>query len=320
MKIVVLDGYVLNPGDLSWAEIERFGELRVYDRTAVAEVCARIRDADVVYTNKTPLTGADMERAERLKLIVMLSTGYDVVDVAAAARRGIPVCNVPVYGTDAVAQMALALLLEICMQAGRHNAAVHAGRWIGSVDYSFRDTPLIELAGKTMGIVGCGAIGRRTAELAAAFGMRVLGYNPRPKADFPGELVPLDALLAASDVVSLHCPANEASVGMIDRDSIAKMKDGAILINTARGKLIVEADLAEALSSGKLYAAGLDVVYAEPMRADNPLLGIANCIITPHIGWAPLEARARLMAVAAENLAAFIAGKPINCVNMEWGI
>lgn len=319
MKIVVLDGYTLNPGDLSWDGLRALGELTVYDRTPHerAEILRRIGDAEAVYTNKTPLDGEIFARCPNLRFVGVLATGYNVVDVAAARAHGVTVCNVPAYGTDAVAQFAIAMLLEICHGVARHSQAVHDGRWASSADFCFWDTPQIELAGKTMGIIGFGRIGRATARIAAALGMRVLAYNDGRETEEGrklGEYVALDELLAQSDVVALHCPLTEKTRGIICCETIAKMKDGVILLNNGRGPLIVEEDLAAALTSGKVYAAGLDVVSVEPIREDNPLLKAPNCWITPHISWATKEARERLMRIAVGNLEAFLAGKTVNVV------
>lgn len=320
MKIVVLDGYTENPGDLSWSALGKLGELTVYDRTPVGdreEIIRRIGRAEVVYTNKTPLTGEIMEACPNLKFISVLATGYNVVDVAYAKGKGIVVSNIPAYGTDAVAQFAIGLLLEICHRIGHHDQAVKEGRWERNADWCFWDYPLIELAGKTMGIIGFGRIGQKTGTIAKAFGMEVLAYGSTPTdagraiADY----VPLEELLARSDVISLHCPLFPTTEGIINKDTIAKMKDGVILLNNSRGPLVVEQDLADALNSGKVLAAGLDVVSTEPIRGDNPLLKAKNCIITPHISWAPREARQRIMDMAVENLKQFLNGTPIHVVN-----
>lgn len=320
MKIVVLDGYTLNPGDISWAGLEALGDVIVYDRTPhtdTAEIIARIGDAEAVYTNKTPLTAEIIAACPSIKFIGVLATGYNVVDTAAAHGAGIPVCNVPTYGTDAVGQFAIAMLLEICHHVAHHSAAVHEGQWTACPDFCFWDYPLIELAGKTMGIIGFGRIGQSTGRIAKALGMNVIAFDSF-ESDAGKELatyVSLDELLANSDVISLHCPLFAETEGIICADSIAKMKDGVILLNNSRGPLINEQDLADALNSGKVFAAGLDVLSTEPIKADNPLLGAKNCIITPHISWAPKESRARLMDVAVGNLAAFQQGKPQNVVN-----
>ncbi len=317
MKIVVLDGYTLNPGDLNWDALSALGETAVYDRTPASEILARIGDAEAVYTNKTPLTRETILACPNLKFIGVLATGYNVVDVAAAKERGIPVCNVPTYGTAAVGQFAIAMLLEICHHVAHHSEAVHEGRWSSNLDWCFWDYPLIELEGKTMGVVGFGRIGQRTGEIAKALGMRVLAYDsyPNDAGRGIGTYVDLDTLLRESDVISLHCPLFPETKGMINATSIAKMKNGVILLNNSRGPLIVEQDLADALNSGKVYAAGLDVVSEEPISPDNPLLAAKNCLITPHISWAPKESRARLMKTAVDNLANWQSGKPTNVVN-----
>lgn len=312
MKIVVLDGYAANPGDLSWAALEALGELTVYDRTAPEAVVERIGDAEMALTNKTELGRAQLAAAPKLKYVGVLATGYNVVDVAAARELGITVTNVPAYSTDSVAQLTIALLLEICHHAGEHNRAVQAGRWTNSPDYCFWDTPLIELAGKTMGIIGYGRIGRRVAELARCLGMKVVAWTRTPR---DPECVSLDELLRVSDVISLHCPLFPETRGLINRERIARMKDGVILINTSRGPLIDDQALSEALRSGKVYAAGTDVAAVEPIAADNPLLGLPNMILTPHIAWATLEARMRLLDIAAKNAQAFLRGEPVNVVS-----
>lgn len=320
MKIVVLDGYTENPGDLSWEPLKQLGDLTVYDRTPVSdreEIIRRIGDAQVVFTNKTPLDRQVMEACPDLKFISVLATGYNVVDVACARERGIPVSNIPSYGTDAVGQFAIALLLEICHHIGHHDQAVKAGRWTSSPDWCFWDYPLIELAGKTMGVIGFGRIGRKTGQIAAAMGMKVLAYdrNETEEGRQLAEYTDLDTLLARSDVIALHCPLFPETEGIICRETIAKMKDGVIILNNSRGPLIVEADLAEALNAGKVYAAGLDVAREEPIPADSPLLTARNCILTPHISWAPRESRQRIMDMSAENLRAYLAGTPIHVVN-----
>ena len=321
MKIVILDGYTENPGDLSWAPLEELGDLTVYDRTSLtdeAEIQARIGDAEAVYTNKTPLSAATLKKAAgTLKFIGVLATGYNVVDTGAAKELGITVCNIPTYGTAAVGQFAIGLLLEICHHIGHHNEAVHAGRWNTCPDWCFWDYPLIELENKTMGVIGFGRIGQRTGRIAAALGMKVLAYDEHPSDSGRSiaEYTDLDTLLSSSDVISLHCPLFPSTQGIINKDSIRKMKNGVIILNNSRGPLIVEQDLADALKSGKVAAAGLDVVSTEPIRADNPLLDAPNCIITPHISWAPAESRQRLMDTAVENLRNFVNGTPINVVN-----
>jgi glycerate dehydrogenase len=316
MKIVILDAYAANPGDLSWDEFAALGELTVYDRTAQEYAAARIGDAEVVFINKVRLTDDIFAACPNLKLVSILATGYNIVDLAAAKRRGITVCNVPGYSTRAVVQMTFALLLEICQQVGLHSGAVHTGRWQTCPDFCFWDRPLIELDGKTIGIVGYGAIGSAVGTVAQALGMKLL-VTARHEKPVPegARFVSLPELLAQSDVVSLHCPQTAENARMIDAGALAQMKDGAILINTARGGLLDEQAVADALRSGKLLAAGMDVVSAEPIRADNPLLTAPNCFLTPHIAWAPLETRRRLQAISAENLRAFLAGKPQNVVN-----
>lgn len=320
MKIVILDGYTENPGDLSWAELEQLGELTVYDRTShtdIQEVINRIGEAEVVFTNKTPITEAVIMACPMLKFIGVLATGYNVVNVEAAKRCGIPVSNIPTYGTAAVAQYTLALLLEICHHAGHHSKAVEEGRWTRCADFCFWDYPLIELAGKTAGIVGFGRIGQASGKLMKALGMNVITYDEyeNEAGKSIAEYVSLDELFANADVISLHCPLFPATEGVINKDNIAKMKDGVIILNTSRGPLIREQDLADALISGKVYAAAVDVVSAEPITEDNPLLAVENCIITPHIAWAPKESRQRLMDIAVNNLKAFIEGEPVNVVN-----
>lgn len=316
MKIVILDAYAANPGDLSWDEFAALGELTVYDRTAPEDAAARIGDAEVVFINKVRLTDEIFAACPNLKLVSILATGYNIVDLAAAKRRGITVCNVPGYSTRAVVQMTFALLLEICQQVGLHSGAVHAGRWQSCPDFCFWNRPLIELDGKTMGIVGYGAIGSAVGTVAQALGMKLL-VTARHEKPVPegARFVSLPELLAQSDVVSLHCPQTAENARMIDAGALAQIKDGAILLNTARGGLLDEQAVADALRSGKLLAAGMDVVSAEPIRADNPLLTAPNCFLTPHIAWAPLETRRRLQAISAENLRAFLAGKPQNVVN-----
>lgn len=320
MKIVILDGYTENPGDLSWAGFEALGDLTVYDRTSLtdeSEIISRIGDAEIVITNKTPLGKRAIEAAAKARYIGVLATGYNVVDVATAKARNIPVVNIPTYGTAAVAQFAIALLLEICHRIGHHDNEVHKGRWQTSPDWCFWDYPLIELAGKTMGIVGFGRIGQATGAIAKAMGMRVLAVDTHESEQGRAiaEYVSQDDLFARSDVIVLHCPLYPSTQGIINKDNIAKMKEGVILINNSRGPLVVEQDLADALNAGRVRAAAVDVVSSEPIRADNPLLSAKNCIITPHISWAPKESRQRLMDIAVENLRSFLAGNPVNVVN-----
>ncbi|MFD1163176.1 D-2-hydroxyacid dehydrogenase [Hwangdonia seohaensis] len=320
MKIVVLDGYTLNPGDLSWEGIEQFGDLVVYDRTGfdTEEIIKNIGDAEAVFTNKTPLPKAVLTQVPHLKYISVLATGYNIIDVEVAKTLGIVVANVPTYGTQAVAQFAMALLLEMCHHVGDHSKAVKDGEWTKSLDFCFWNTPLIELDGKTMGIIGFGQIGQATAKIAQAFGLNILAYNRSKNLELETETckyVSLDELLKSSDIISLHCPQTKATTGIINKNNIDKMKDGVMVINTSRGGLIVEEDLKEALNSGKVSGAAVDVVEAEPIQADNPLLKAKNCIITPHIAWAPKASRTRMMETAVENLKAYLNGHPINVVN-----
>lgn len=320
MKIVVLDGYTENPGDLSWSRLEELGEFIVYDRSSLTdedEAIARIGEAEIVITNKTPITKRVLDSCPSIRYIGVLATGYNVVDYAYAAKKGIPVTNVPGYGTDTVAQFTFALLLEICHHVAHHSEAVHAGRWEQSPDFCFCDYPQIELAGKTMGIIGFGRIGQKVGTIAKAFGMKVLAHSPHEYASGKaiGTYVNLDTLLAESDVISLHCPLFPETEGIINQATIAKMKDGVILLNNGRGPLVVEQDLADALNSGKIQAAAVDVVSAEPIKGDNPLLTAKNCFITPHIAWATKEARQRIMDCAVNNVKAFLSGVPENVVN-----
>lgn len=320
MDIVILDGYTENPGDLSWSELEALGTLTVYDRTSLtdeAEIIKRIGDAPFVFTNKTPISRAVLDACPGIRFIGILATGYNIVDVAYAKEKGIPVSNVPSYGTASVSQFSIALLLEVCHHIGHHSESVHRGRWASCPDWCYWDYPLIELEGKTMGIIGFGRIGQAEGRIARALGMKVLAYDlyPNEAGHTIAEYVSLDELYARSDVITLHCNLTAENTGMINRSSIAKMKDGVILINNARGQLINEQDVAEALNSGKMGAAGLDVVYTEPIRPDNPLLNAKNCIITPHISWAPRESRQRIMDTSVENLRAFLSGAAINVVN-----
>ena len=320
MQIVILDGYTENPGDLSWAGLEALGELTVYDRTPKddpEEIIRRIGGAEIVFTNKTPLTAQIFARCPQIRYVGLLSTGYNIADIDAARRRGIPVTNIPSYGTDAVAQAAMALLLEITNQVGRHAAAVRQGRWSACEDFCFWDTPLMELSGKTMGVIGFGRIGQAMGRIARAFGMEVLAAGSRPTEQglAIARYVSLDELYARADVISLHCPLFPQTERMINEHSIAKMKDGVILLNTGRGQLICEDALAQALRSGKVRAAGLDVLSQEPPDADNPLLTAPNCFITPHIAWAARESRQRLMDTAVDNLRQFLNGTPVHVVN-----
>ncbi|MEF3302873.1 D-2-hydroxyacid dehydrogenase [Paenibacillus sp. GYB003] len=317
MTIVVLDGYTLNPGDLSWSRLEALGPLRVYDRTPVDLIAERAKDADIVLTNKTPLRAELLRRLPKLRYIGVLATGYDVVDTEAAAELGITVTNVPAYSSASVAQLVFSLLLELCHRVGVHDEAVREGAWTASPDFSFWKTPLVELSGKTLGIVGMGGIGEKVAVIGQAFGMNVIATNRSGKRpNVAGvELVPLERLLGEADVVTLHTPLTPETEGLIRADTLSRMKKTAFLINTGRGKLIREPDLADALRAGAIAGAGLDVLSTEPPAADNPLLGAPNCIVTPHIGWATREARERLMETAAANVEAFRNGSPVNVVN-----
>lgn len=320
MKIVVLDGYTENPGDLSWNELGKLGELTVYDRTSLTnekEIIERIGNAEIVLSNKTPISRATIDACPSIRFIGLLATGYNVVDYTYAREKGIPVANVPAYGTAAVGQFAIALLLEICHHIGHHSESVHRGGWEHCADFCYWDYPLIELDGKTIGIIGFGRIGQTTGKIAKAMGMRVLAHS-RSQSETGralAEYVDLDTLLAQSDVIALHCPLFPETQGIINRDTIAKMKDGVILINNSRGPLIVEQDLADALNSGKVLAAGLDVASTEPISENNPLLAAKNCILTPHISWAPRESRQRIMDCTVENVKAFLKGSPVNVVN-----
>ncbi|MBU5485871.1 D-2-hydroxyacid dehydrogenase [Clostridium sp. MSJ-11] len=318
MKIVVLDGYTLNPGDLTWDELKELGDLEIYDRTSSDKILERIGDAEAVFTNKVPITRDTLEKTN-LKFIGVLATGYNIVDVEAAKEKRVVVTNIPTYGTDSVAQMVLAHILHICHHVSEHNAAVKNGEWTNNVDWCFWNYPLIELANKTIGVIGYGRIGQATGRVAQALGMKVLAYDEYKNKDLEDENMKyakdLDELLANSDVISLHCPLLPNTKGIINKDTIAKMKDGVIIVNTSRGPLVVDEDLAEALNSGKVYAAGLDVVSVEPIKADNPLLKAKNAFITPHIAWAPRESRDRLMNIAVSNLKAFMSGEPVNVVD-----
>ena len=317
MKIVVLDGYTENPGDLSWDGLRALGELTVYDRTRPEEAAFRIQDAEIIVTNKVPITRALLEQCPGIRYVSVLATGYNVVDLKATAERGIPVSNVPAYSTAAVGQFTIGMLLEICCQIGFHDRSVHDGDWASCPDFSYWKTPLIELAGKTMGIIGFGRIGRQTGAIAKAMGMRVLATGSRPcdEGKAIAEYVDLGTVLRQSDVISLHCPLFPETTGIINRDTIGKMKDGVIILNMARGPLIVEEDLAQALNSGKVYAAGMDVVSQEPIRADNPLLTAKNCFLTPHIAWASRECRQRIMEITEQNIRSFLDGNVQNRVN-----
>ncbi len=323
MKIVVLDGYTLNPGDLTWDALKSIGNVTVYDRTAydvdgINLIIERVSDAEIVFTNKTPLSREALEKMPNLKYIGVLATGYNVVDVEAAKEKGIKVSNIPTYGTDAVSQMAIALLLEMCHHIGAHGESVKKGEWSSNADWCYWKYPLIELSGKTMGIIGYGKIGQVTGKIAQALGMKILAFDSYQNKELESDTmnyVDMDTLLDSSDVVTLHCPLFESTMGIINKDTIAKMKDGVMIINNSRGPLVVEEDLAEALNSGKVAGAALDVVSSEPIKENNPLLKAKNCIITPHISWAPIESRQRLMDIAINNLESYLDGSPINIVN-----
>ena len=320
MKIVVLDGYTENPGDLSWEELGKLGELTVYDRVSYEEspvIREKIGDADVVITNKTPISRETIDACPNMKAIAVLATGYNVIDYGYAKEKGIPVMNVPTYGTQIVGQYAVGLLLEICSHFAHHDQAVKEGRWENNADWCFWDYPMIELYGKTAGIIGLGRIGQATAKILNAMNMNVLAYDAfeSEAGRQVAEYVELDTLLARSDVIILHCPLFPSTEGIINKENIAKMKDGVILLNNSRGQLVVEQDLADALNSGKVYAAGLDVVSTEPIKGDNPLLRAKNCLITPHISWAAQAARQRIMDITVNNVKAFMEGEPANVVN-----
>ncbi len=318
MKIVVLDGCAANSGDISWDDLAQYGELTVYDRTDDADVIARIGDAELITTNKTVIDRHTMESCPKLKYIGVLATGYNVVDLDAAKEHGIVVTNVPAYSTDAVAQFTFALLLELANQVGVHNSSVKDGGWVRSKDFSYSVMPTMELYGKTMGIIGYGSIGQRVADIAHAFGIKVL-VSSRTEKKLPEggwiRWVSREELFAEADVISIHCPLFPETKGMINREAIGLMKRTALVINTARGGCIVEQDLADALNSGRIAGAAVDVVSQEPMKEDNPLLTAKNIIITPHIAWAPREVRQRLLQIAGDNMGAFLAGHPINVVN-----
>lgn len=317
MKLVVLDGYTLNPGDTSWSALEALAECKVFDRTAESDIVARAKDAEIVLSNKVPLRAATLQALPKLRYIGVLATGYDIIDLQQASHQSIVVTNVPSYSTPSVAQLVFALLLELCNRVGLHDAAVQRGEWAASPDFCLAKTPLIELQGKTMGIVGYGRIGQRVAEIAAAFGMRVLVTSSRRRTDLPPgvEWESLDGVFTKSDAISLHCPLNDATRGLINSARIAQIKPSAFLINTSRGGLVVEQELADALNADKLAGAGLDVLSAEPPRAGNPLIGAKNCILSPHIGWATRESRIRCMHTAAENVSHWLQGSPQNVVS-----
>lgn len=316
MKFVILDGHAVNPGDLSWDALRAFGEVQVYAHTAPADTIAHIGGADMVLTNKTVITAAILDACPQIRYIGVLATGYNVVDLPAAAARGIAVTNIPAYSTRSVAQFTFALLLELCHHVGEHDRSVHAGDWSACPDFCYWNTPQIALGGKTLGIYGFGRIGRAVAAIAPAFAMRVLVYSRHPDAqtDAGVQFVDAGTLFAQSDVLSLHCPLTDDTRHLINRESLARMKDGAMLINTARGPLIDEAALRDALRSGKLSGAAVDVADCEPIPAGSPLLDAPNCVITPHIAWAPLDTRRRLLEIAVQNVEAFLRGERRNRV------
>jgi glycerate dehydrogenase len=320
MKITVLDGYTLNPGDLSWEGIIKIGDVTVYHRTPPDKIIERATGAEIVFTNKTPLSRETLSQLPALKYIGVLASGYNVVDTEAARAKGVSVTNIPGYGTDSVAQMTFALLLELCQHVQVHSDSVRQGKWAQSADFCYWDYPLVELAGKTMGIIGFGSIGRKVADIAASFGMLIIG-NDKHRTDQSHRSnfrwAEVNGLLAESDVVSIHCPLFPDTKGLINRDSLRLMKSSAFLLNTSRGPVIVDEDLAEALNSDVIAGAGIDVLSVEPPAKDNPLFSAKNCLITPHLAWATKEARTRLMDIAVNNLVAFLDGNPINVVNLR---
>lgn len=318
MKIVVLDGYGLNPGDLSWAELEKLGEVTVYDRTSPEDLLSRAKEAEILLTNKTVIDCESISQLPELKYIGVLATGYNVVDIEAARSRGITVTNIPAYSTDSVAQMVFALLLAITNEVEHYTSDNRAGRWSRNADFCYWDSPLIELSGKTFGIIGLGHIGSKVARIASAFGMNVIAFTSKNQDELPYGIMKaesLESMLRESDVVSLHCPLTETTRQMINATTLSGMKSSAILINTGRGQLVDENALADALNKGVLRGAGVDVLSCEPPESDNPLLYARNCYVTPHIGWATVEARQRLMNIAVKNVADFINGIPSNVVN-----
>lgn len=318
MKIVMLDAYTTNPGDLSWDSFSEFGELKIYDRTPADKIIERAKDEDIVITNKTPLTREIIDSLPKLRFVALMSTGYNIVDYVYLKEKGIPVSNIPSYSTDAVAQLVMSFILELAMNVGLHSESVKRGEWTSNLDFCYWKTPLTELSGKTIGIFGPGRIGRAVAERARAFGMNVTAYAPRKHGDEPDyiRLLSIDDMLACSDIVSMHCPLTPETEGIVNEDFISKMKNGAYFINTSRGNVVDEQALADALNSGKLGGAGLDVLSTEPPKADNPLLSAKNCFITPHIAWASFETRERLVGILKDNIKAFVSGKPQNVVNM----
>jgi len=318
MKIVIVDGHAINPGDLSWDALRSLGSLEVFDRTPENAILARAREAEVLLTTRTPLSAQTLTQLTQLRYVGVMFTGYDAIDLKAARERNVLVTNVPIYGTASVAQLVFALLLELCHHVAVHSAATHAGEWSRSPDFSFWKTPLVELQDKTMGIVGFGRIGRHVAEIAVAMGMHVIAADAgrRDAPTWPGfRWCDVDELMSAADVVSLHCPLLPETRGMINAASLSKMKPGSFLINTSRGPLVIEQDLADALNSGHLAGAAVDVLSSEPPSPDNPLLHTKACIVTPHIAWATKEARTRLIETVVANLRAFLEGRPVNVVD-----
>ena len=318
MKIVNLDGYTTNPGDLSWEQFKKYGDLTVYDRTPPELVIERAKDAEILIVNKTPIDADLLKQLPKLKYIGLQSTGYNIVDCKTARELGVTVCNIPAYSTSAVAQLVFAFILQVANQVTLHSDAVHNGEWCACPDFCFWKTPLTELDGKTIGIIGFGSIGNRVAKIAEAFGMNVLIYTPNEKpldGLSTAKFVDFDTLLADSDVITCHCPLTDKTQGLINKEALSKMKKSAIFINTSSGPVIDDQALADALNNGEIAAAGLDVLQVEPPKADNPLLTAKNCYITPHIAWASYETRARLMTILEENLKAFLDGKPQNVVN-----
>ncbi len=315
MKIAILDSYALNPGDLSWANFEELGDITIYPRTKPEQILERCWDAEIVFTNKTPLDQHIFNKLEKLRYIGVLATGYDVVDISAAREYGVVVTNIPDYGTNSVVQMTYALLLELCNNVWRHSEGVHSGKWSASKDWCYWDYPLTELAGKTIGILGLGIIGQQVAKVALAFGMQVIATSSSPKKSKDVKWVTIDELFEQSDVISIHCPLTPSTHSMVNESKLNLMKSSAFIINTSRGPIINEIDLAKALNTGAIAGAGLDVLSTEPPSADNPLMKAKNCIITPHIAWATKESRKRLMDIALQNLLCFMDGNKINVVN-----
>lgn len=318
MKIVMLDAYTTNPGDLSWDFMNDFGDVTIYDRTPSDKILERTKDADIIITNKTPLTKETIDKLPKLKFVALMSTGYNIVDYVYLKEKGIPVSNIPSYSTEAVAQLVLSFMLELSMNVGLHSQSVKSGDWAACSDFCYWKTPLAELSGKTMGIFGFGRIGRAVAERAKAFGMNVIAYTPRLHGNEPDfvKIVSLDELQKNADYISMHCPLTPETEGVVNEEFISNMKDGAYFINTSRGTVVNEKALADALNSGKLGGAGLDVLSTEPPAETNPLLSAKNCFITPHIAWAAFETRERLVGILKENIKAFISGNPQNVVNL----